>query len=54
MSYLRELRKYRKWSQKDLSEKSGIPQSTISRIEHGLTPTDRQVAKLIKAFGLDD
>lgn len=40
-SLVREARHYRRWTLKDLSERSGVPESTISRLERtGLASTD--------------
>ena len=42
------------WSQTELAEKSGIPQSYISRIESAQhTPTHKTLKKLAAAFGVD-
>ena len=50
--FLRTARRFRKMTQKQLAKKSGLPQTTISKIEVGsISPT---IATLIKIFdGLD-
>jgi DNA-binding XRE family transcriptional regulator len=39
-------------SQSDLATKSGVPQTTISDIEHGANPTWTTVAKLAEVLDL--
>jgi transcriptional regulator with XRE-family HTH domain len=46
------LRSLRKWSQKELSEKSGIREETISRIEQGRLPELPTLVAFRKAFGI--
>jgi DNA-binding XRE family transcriptional regulator len=41
-----------KMSQSDLALKSGVPQTTISDIEHGANPTWSTVSKLSTALNL--
>lgn len=41
----------RNWSQLDLENRSGIPDSTIGRIRAGQEPKPSQVARLAKALG---
>jgi len=41
-----------KMSQSDLALKSGVPQTTISDIEHGANPTWNTMAKLAKVLDL--
>jgi ribosome-binding protein aMBF1 (putative translation factor) len=49
-----ELREKHRLTQIELSEKSGIPQAQISRIERGvISPTTTTVAKLAEALGAD-
>lgn len=45
----------RGWTQQELSEKSGVPQPTISQIEQGNRkyPTHRNIQKIAKALGVD-
>lgn len=50
---VRRLRQEREWSQEHLAEKSGLPQSHISRIERGsLSASRKTVAKLARALGV--
>lgn len=51
---LRELRDARGWTQEELSERSGVPQTTVSSLESGrVTRTsDANMARLAKALGV--
>ena len=50
MTYnIRELRQSKHWSQKKLSEVSGVPQSTISEIEKGKREPAFRLMKRIAA-----
>lgn len=49
---LMELRQSRGWTQRDLAEKSGKPQSTIARIENGnMNATVKLLAEIGTAAG---
>jgi transcriptional regulator with XRE-family HTH domain len=51
---LREARRRAGLSQRELAEKSGVPQSTIGRIEAGaVDPRARTLDRLLRACGLD-
>jgi transcriptional regulator with XRE-family HTH domain len=52
---IRELRDLKSWSQAELARRSKVPQSTISRIEAGATPSVNldNLEKLAKALGCD-
>ncbi len=54
--HLKQLRKLKGWSQTELAQRSGVGQSTISRIELGETSglTLGVLEKLAKALGMDD
>lgn len=55
MNKLKTLRESRNLTQVDLAEISGVPQSTISRIESGFFkkgPSIDNVVKLAKALGV--
>jgi len=47
---IRRLREARHWSRRELSEESGVPESTIRDIETGTTPRDGTVTKLLDAL----
>lgn len=48
---IRDLRKIRGWSQKDLSERSGVNESTIQSYENGnCNPSLHKLAALAQAF----
>ncbi|CUS45463.1 MAG: XRE family transcriptional regulator [Pseudomonadota bacterium] len=50
---IKTLRKSRKWSLALLSEKSGIPLSTLSKVEHGLlTLNYDRIQQISEAFGV--
>lgn len=51
-TYIREERKRRNWTQLDLAERSGVPDSTISRIEkgQGSEVEPQTVLRLARAF----
>ncbi len=54
MQTLREHRRQRGWSQKDLSEKAGVGQDTISKIERGShQPQPSTLRKLARTFGVE-
>ncbi len=49
-----DLREKHQLTQVELSEKTGIPQAQISRIERGvISPTTTTLAKIAEAFGVD-
>lgn len=49
---VREFRKLAQMTQSELSEKSGLPQSHISRIENGeISPTRATIERIAAAFG---
>lgn len=52
---VKELREMKGWSQAELSRRSGVPQSTISRLEARGTPSVDlgNLEKLAKALGCD-
>ena len=52
--YLRSEREARGWSARDLAERSGVPDSTIVRIESGFiaTPRPDKLSKLARALEL--
>ncbi|MEK4433098.1 helix-turn-helix transcriptional regulator [Paenibacillus sp. FSL M7-0802] len=52
---LKKKRKEKGWTQLELSEKSGVPQPTISQIEKGNRkyPTHENIRKLAKALEVD-
>lgn len=52
---LKKKRKEKGWTQLKLSEKSGVPQPTISQIEKGNRkyPTHENIRKLAKALEVD-
>lgn len=51
---IRQFRKDRNWTQAELAQRAGIPQSHVCRIELAeYTPTYRTLEKIAKAFGLD-
>lgn len=54
--YLRDLRKKKDWSQRDLAYASGISNAEISRIEAGKRkdPSPLVLTKLAKALGVSD
>lgn len=53
MKRLKELREERKWSQTELSMRSGVSQAFISDLEAGeKQPTLTTLTKLAKAFGV--
>lgn len=39
------------WTQQELAEKAGIPQSTIARIESGANTSMETISKIANAFG---
>ncbi len=52
---IEELRQVKGWSQAELARRSGVSQSTISRLEAGTTPLIdlNNLQKLAKALGCD-
>jgi transcriptional regulator with XRE-family HTH domain len=51
---LRELRRERAWSQRDLSRESGVAQDTITRLETGQREAQpRTVRRLAGALGVE-
>lgn len=51
---VKSLREEREWTQVQLAEKSGLPQSHISRIENGVhSPTRMTLEKLARALNVD-
>jgi transcriptional regulator with XRE-family HTH domain len=52
--YLRSAREARGWSARDLAERSGVPDSTIVRIEQGIiaSPRPDKLSKIARALGL--
>ena len=52
---LRTLRKAKGWSLEELTRRSGVPKSTLSRIENGLQePGASILVNIANALGLDD
>ena len=51
---IREKRLEKSWSQLELSERSGVPQSSISQIERGnrKNPTYENIKKIAKALDI--
>lgn len=50
---VQDLREKKGWTQEALAEKSGLPQSHISRIEGGkLSPSRKTIERLAKALGV--
>src|SRR3954447_19597008 len=50
---LRDLRNHRGWTLKEMSERSGIPVSTLSKVEHDrLTPTYDKLLQLSKKLNI--
>ncbi len=47
-----ELRKLRKWSQRELAKRAGVTHATIVALEHGASPRLDTLAKLAAAFGV--
>lgn len=39
------------WTQKELAQKAGLPQSTIARIENGSNTSMDTISKIANAFG---
>lgn len=39
------------WTQKELAERAGIPQSTIARVEKGANTSMDTISKIANAFG---
>lgn len=53
-SYLREAREAKSWSQRELSDRAGIPQAHISRIESGaIDPKVSTISELARVLDLD-
>ena len=54
--HLKGMRLVKGWSQSELARRSGVGQSTISRIERGETAgvSLGVLEKLARAFGIDD
>ena len=52
---IQELREVKGWSQAELARRSGVSQSTISRLEAGTTPSIdlNNLEKLASALGCD-
>ena len=52
---IEELRQVKGWSQAELARRSGVSQSTISRLEAGTTPSIdlNNLERLAKALGCD-
>lgn len=52
---VKKLRDGRGWSQKELAERSGVPQKTISNIEQGVSdnPAWKTMTALAEALGVD-
>jgi transcriptional regulator with XRE-family HTH domain len=51
---MKELREEKKWTQGDLAEESGVPVTTVAKIEGGFikNPTIEKLAKIAKALGV--
>jgi len=47
-----ELRKHRKWSQRELAKRAGVRHATIVALERGASPRLDTLAKLADAFGV--
>lgn len=39
------------WTQQELAERAGIPQSTVARIENGANTSMETISKIANAFG---
>jgi transcriptional regulator with XRE-family HTH domain len=53
MPTLRELRRDRKWTQKDLAERLGVTSNTVARWERGeVTPSRFVVRAIAQLFGV--
>ncbi len=53
MLRIRQERERRDWSQRDLAERSGVPQASISRMEAGVRRVDLiALERIAKAFGI--
>lgn len=53
---VRAMRERRLWSQRDLSERAGVPQATISRVEsdqNETRPQNRTIISLAQALDVD-
>ncbi|NIU03747.1 MAG: helix-turn-helix domain-containing protein [Gammaproteobacteria bacterium] len=50
---LRRARLAKPWTQSELSEASGVPSSTVCRIEQGNTPSIRSLRRLAETLGCD-
>lgn len=51
---VRELRKEREWSQKELAKRTGMSQPSIARFEAGgTTPTLSVLDRIARAFGMN-
>lgn len=52
---IRKLREQKNWSQKELESKSGVPQTTISRLENDTSKNGaslNHLQKIASAFGI--
>jgi transcriptional regulator with XRE-family HTH domain len=49
---VREVRKRRGWSQRELAERAGVRRATIVALERGGSPRLDTLAKLAEAFGV--
>ncbi len=53
LAALRRIRESRAWSQRDLSERSGVAQSTLARLEAGHLARHVTTRRLAEALGVE-
>lgn len=53
MTTLEDHRLAKRWSQAELSARSGVAASTISHIERGMPTTEETIGKLSEALGVE-
>jgi len=49
---IRELRKQREWSMRELAKRAGVRYATVHALEHGADPQLSTLVKLARAFGV--